>query len=45
VQLNGKVVAFARETNLYRLGAARVPWDGLLESLTAGNNVLTISVG
>jgi len=45
VQLNGKVVAFARETNPYRLGAARVPWDVLLESLTAGNNVLTIGVG
>jgi len=45
LQLNGKGVAFARETNPYRLGAARVSRDALLESLTEGNNVLTISVG
>ncbi len=45
VQLNGKTVAFAREPNPYRPGAARVPWDALLPSLTAGNNVLTIGVG
>ena len=45
LQLNGKPIAHVYETNPYRLGAARVPWTALLESLTAGTNVLTISVG
>jgi cellobiose phosphorylase len=45
VQLNGNAVAFTREPNPYRTGAARVARDALLPSLTAGTNVLTIGVG
>jgi 1,2-beta-oligoglucan phosphorylase len=45
IVLNGAQLAFTRDANPHRLGAARVPMPAVLERLTAGRNVLKITLG
>jgi cellobiose phosphorylase len=45
VLINGQLLPFARETNPYRTGAARVSTELIAKHLTRGSNAMTIRVG
>jgi cellobiose phosphorylase len=45
ITLNGVNLAFVREENPYRPGAARIAMDALLGAMTASDNQLTIQLG
>jgi hypothetical protein len=45
IKLNGRKLAFEREHNPYREGAARVPIKAVTDALQAKKNRLEIKVG
>ena len=45
IKLNGRKLAFEREHNPYREGAARVPIKAVTDALQAKKNRLEINVG
>jgi hypothetical protein len=45
IKLNGRKLAFEREHNPYREGAARVPIEAVTDALQAKKNRLQIAVG